>query len=124
MILAEAGAAAPTATASVAAAVSKRRRIVRLNTTMRREMRSLQLLDVDGLGALVPVLLFERDLGALAQRAIAVPGDPGEMDEEIAPSAVGRDEAEALLVREPLDRSGAHRYPTCCPTPQSGAVLF
>src|SRR5262245_31931013 len=81
---------------------------------MRQTMRSLDLDDVDRLWALVAVLLLEGDLGALAQRAVAVTVDAGEMDEEVATSAIGRDEPEALFVREPLDRSGTHRTLTCC----------
>src|SRR3954451_543247 len=97
-----------------------------LNTTRSRGMRFppvahvLELLDVDRLGTLVPVLLLEGDLGALAQRSIPIAGNPREMNEKITPTPVGRDEAEALLVREPLDRAGAHREPhlqlgVCCP---------
>src|SRR3954470_8620385 len=81
---------------------------------MRRAMRSLDLHDVDRLRALVAVLLFERHLGALAQRPIAVAVDPGEVDEEVTPALIGRDEAEAFFVREPLDRSGTHRSLACC----------
>src|SRR5690242_6267034 len=81
---------------------------------MRQTMRSSEFHDVDRLWALVAVLLLEGDLGALAQRAVAVTVDAGEVDEEVAPTAVGRDEPEALLVREPLDRSGTHRTLTCC----------
>src|SRR3954462_13865488 len=72
---------------------------------------SSDLLDVDRLRTLVAVLLLEGDLGAFAQRTVAVAGDAREVHEEIASSPVGCDEAEALLVREPLDRAGAHRYP-------------
>src|SRR4051794_14877641 len=81
---------------------------------MRRVMRPLQLLDVDRLRPLVAVLFFEGHLGALAQRPIPIAGNPGEVDEEITPALVGRDEPEALFVREPLDRSGAHRSLACC----------
>src|SRR5690349_24967782 len=74
--------------------------------------RSLSdLLDVDRLRTLVAVLLLEGDLGALAQRTVAVAVDAREVHEEIPPTPIGRDEAEALLVREPLDRAGAHREP-------------
>src|SRR5215470_9813131 len=81
---------------------------------MRRTMRQSDFHDVDRLRALIAVLLLEGDLGALAQRAVAVTVDAGEVDEEVATSAVGRDESEALFVREPLDRSGTHRTLTCC----------
>src|SRR4051812_12382772 len=91
---------------------------------MRRTMRSSEFHDVDRLWALVAVLLLEGDLGALAQRAVAVTVDAGEVDEEVAPTAVGGDEPEALLVREPLDRSGTHRTLACCLGAAFGAALF
>src|SRR3954451_8308994 len=86
-----------------------------LNTMGRRRLRcpppawELDLLDVDGLGAFVARLLLVGDLGSLAQRAVAVAEDPAEVDEQVTAALVGRDEAEALVVAEPLDRPGTHR---------------
>src|SRR4029079_9610780 len=75
----------------------------------------LDLCDVDRLGTLVAVLLLIGDLRALGEGPIAVAVDPGEVDEEVPSPFVRRDEPEPLVVREPLDRSGAHcSDPTCC----------
>src|SRR5262245_37277168 len=68
-----------------------------------------ELLDVYGLRALVALLLFVGDLCTLGERAIAVARDAREVDEEVTASLVGRDEPEALVVAEPLDRTGTHR---------------
>src|SRR5262249_40985101 len=48
------------------------------------------------------------DLGTLGERAVAVAVDPGVVDEEIPAALIRRDEAEALLVAEPLHGSGRH----------------
>src|SRR4051794_28975059 len=64
--------------------------------------------DVDGLGALVPGLSVVRDLRTLGQRLEAAGVDAGVVDEEVLASLVRRDEAEALVVVEPLDNSGGH----------------
>src|SRR4051794_7760275 len=48
------------------------------------------------------------DLRALGQRAEAIPRDRGEVDECVLSSVIGRDEAEALLVAEPLHDTGSH----------------
>src|SRR3954447_4624336 len=74
----------------------------------RPQMTLLERGDVDGLGALVPGLGVEGDLRALRQRLEAVGVDAGVMDEEVLAALVGRDEAEALVVVEPLDGSGSH----------------
>src|ERR1700693_2173800 len=63
----------------------------------------LDLDDVYGLRALRPLLRLVGDLRPLRKRAVAVSGDPGEVDEQVTPTIVGRDEAEALVVAEPLD---------------------
>src|SRR5207237_435298 len=47
-------------------------------------------------------------LGALGQRAIPVSDDSGLMHEQVLRAVIGCDEAEALLVAEPLDSSGRH----------------
>src|SRR5215210_5477047 len=74
-----------------------------------RAARRLQLRDVDGLGALVPGLGVIGDLRALGQRLESVCVDAGVVDEEVLAPLVRRDEAEALVVVEPLDGSGCHR---------------
>src|SRR5437764_374590 len=76
--------------------------------------RELDLRDVDRLGALGPALLLVRHLRPLRERAIAVPGDAAEVDEQITPAVVWRDEAEALVVAEPLYGSRSHLLPLCC----------
>src|SRR3954463_16052549 len=69
--------------------------------------------DVGGLRALGALAELVLDLGTLGQRPEAVAGDRGEVDERVLASVIGRDEAEALLVAEPLHRSGSHQ--TCTP---------
>src|SRR3954453_11898767 len=71
----------------------------------------LDLLDVDGLGALVAHLLLVRDLRALGEGAIAVADDPRVVDEQVSAALIGRDEAEALVVAEPLHGSSGHVQP-------------
>src|SRR3954453_12671773 len=68
----------------------------------------LDLRDVDRVGALGPALGLVAHLRALRQRTEAVAVDGGVMDEEVLAPVVGGDEAEALLVAEPLDGSGGH----------------
>ena len=72
--------------------------------------QALERADVDRLGALVASLGVVGDPRALGERAIPVADDSGMVDEEVLPSLVGRDEAKALLVAEPLHGSGCHRY--------------
>src|SRR4051812_18440082 len=67
--------------------------------------------DVDGLRALVAGLGVVGDLRVLGQRLEAVGVDAGVVDEEVLATVVGRDEAEALVVVEPLDGSGSHDVP-------------
>src|SRR3954467_206061 len=74
-------------------------------------LRASDALDVDGLRALVArlgVVLHARPLG---QRAKAVRHDRRVVDEEVLARLVRRDEAEALVVVEPLHRSGGHGDP-------------
>src|SRR3954465_3444597 len=73
--------------------------------------RRLERRDVDGLGALVPGLGVEGDLRALGERLEAAAVDAGVVDEEILAALVRRDEAEALVVVEPLHGSGRHGDP-------------
>src|SRR5215210_7717905 len=68
----------------------------------------LDRLHVYRLGALVALLLVVGDLGPLLEAAEAAAGDTCVMDEEVLVAFVGCDEAEALLVAEPLDCSGWH----------------
>src|SRR5688572_28760027 len=115
MIRAEAdpaSASEPSTAATAPATTMDRERgsIPALNTTDRPGLlcSELQLQHVDGLGALVALLLFVGDLGAFDERAVAVARDAREVDEQVAAALVGRDEAESLVVAEPLDRAGAH----------------
>src|ERR671922_2540432 len=64
--------------------------------------------DVRGLWALGALTQLELDLRALGQCPEAVAGDSGEMDECVLASVIGGDEAEALLVAEPLHDTGSH----------------
>src|SRR3954453_18648491 len=73
---------------------------------------ALERRDVDGLGALVPGLGVEGDLRSLGQRLEAAAVDPRVMDEEVLAALVGGDEAEALVVVEPLHGSGRHGEPS------------
>src|SRR3954454_17334790 len=68
----------------------------------------LDLLDVDGLGALVAHLLLVGDLRALGEAPIAVADDARVVDEQVPAALIGRDEAESLVVAEPLHGSGGH----------------
>jgi hypothetical protein len=63
----------------------------------------LELPDVHGLGALVALLSVERYARALLERPIG--RDPGLVDEQVLARLVRRDEAEALVLVEPFDRS-------------------
>jgi hypothetical protein len=49
------------------------------------------------------------DLRALGERLEAAAGDRGMVDEHVLALIVGRDEAKALLVAEPLHGSSSHR---------------
>src|SRR4051794_22604868 len=57
------------------------------------------------LRALAQLVLDPRAFG---QRAEPIPRDRGEMDERVLPPVIGSDEAEALLVAEPLHDTGSH----------------
>src|SRR3954470_23334980 len=70
--------------------------------------RRLERGDVDGLRALVARLGVEAHAGALGQRLEARGVDASVVDEEVLARVVRRDEAEALVVVEPLDGSGGH----------------
>src|SRR3954453_2660534 len=64
--------------------------------------------DVEGLRALVAGLRVEAHAGALGQGLEALRVDARVVDEEVLARVVRRDEAEALVVVEPLDGSGGH----------------
>src|SRR3954466_6745539 len=67
--------------------------------------------DVDGLGPLVAGLGVVGDLRALGERLEAARVDAGVVDEQGLATLVRRDEAEALVVVEPLNGSGCHVIP-------------
>src|ERR671930_2299603 len=77
----------------------------------RRMSPGLERGDVDGLRPLVAGLRVVGDLRALGQRLEAVGVDAGVVDEEVLATVVRRDEAEALVVVEPLHGSGRHVIP-------------
>src|SRR5688500_1755198 len=68
----------------------------------------LERLDVRGVGALGADLSLVADLRALGERLEAVAGDARVVHEQVLALIVGRDEAEALVVAEPLHGSGCH----------------
>src|SRR5262249_24129845 len=70
--------------------------------------RSLERDDVDGLRALVAGLGVVGDLRPLGERLVAVAIDAGVVDEQVLAGLIGRDEAEALVVAEPLHCSGCY----------------
>src|SRR5205085_4411365 len=72
------------------------------------ERRPSDLGDVDRLRPLVSRLLVVGDLRVLLKRLEAASVDSSVMDEEVTVALVGRDEAVALLVVEPLHGSGRH----------------
>src|ERR671919_1426560 len=74
----------------------------------RRSYGSSDGLDVDGLGALLPLARLELDTCVLAQRLEAAARDVRVVDEKILAPLVRRDEAVALRVVEPLHGSGCH----------------
>src|SRR2546423_4836249 len=84
----------------------------------------LQLGHVDGLGALVPGLLVVGHLGVLLERLEPRAVDARVMHEKVSVALVGRDEPVALLVVEPLDRTGRHAFdlPLSLPRPVSRTI--
>src|SRR5215208_2097073 len=72
---------------------------------------SLERLHVDGLGPPVAGLGIKGHLGALSQRLETFAADAAVVDEEVFSALVRGDEAEALVVVEPLDGSGWHARP-------------
>src|SRR4051794_34309947 len=76
--------------------------------------RSLDRRDVDGLRPLVAGLRLVGDAGTLGERAVAVADDAGVMDEQVLARIVRGDEAEALVIAEPLDGSSGHYGSSVC----------
>src|SRR4051812_1845666 len=70
--------------------------------------KGLERRDVRRLQALVALHDFERDALTLGQRLVALTGDRGEVDEHVRLAVPALDEAVALFVREPLDRTFSH----------------
>src|SRR6266540_3177828 len=77
-------------------------------TVRRKPCVWLNLLDPDGLWALVAGLDIKGDARALAERAKAFPLDIGLVDEEVLAVVFRRNETEALVVVEPLHGSCRH----------------
>src|SRR3954453_5485002 len=75
--------------------------------------RRLACAHVHGPRTLVPGLGLVADLGAFCKRAKAVADDSALMDKEVLRAIIGSDEAEALLVAEPLHGSGRHVLLLC-----------
>ena|SRR6476660_6976554 len=76
-----------------------------------RRVCYLQRRDVRRLQALRALLGFEADLLVLSERLETFRADFREMREKVVAAVVGRDEAEALAVVEPLDDTGIHEIP-------------
>src|SRR5215207_219201 len=77
-------------------------------SALRGSRVGLEGLDVRRVRALGAVLGVVGDLRALGQRLEAAALDGGVVDEEVLALIVRGDEAEALLVAEPLNGSGCH----------------
>src|SRR5437588_5432020 len=109
--------------AAVASVVAGRRAASRRPAALgQRQGRPewLELRDVDGLGSLGTLLRLVGDLRPFSQGAIAVARYAGEVNEQVAPAVIGRDEAEALVVAEPLDGTRCHELPFCVNDPADG----
>src|SRR3954451_1220602 len=80
--------------------------------------RGLDRPDVDCLRTLVAGLRLVLHARALGERAVAVGFDAAVVDEEVLAAFIGCDEAEALLVAEPLNGALCHVFPprrlSCC----------
>src|SRR4051794_3017819 len=106
--------------------------LLKLPLCARPSPAGLQLGHVDGLGALVPCLLVVGHLGVLLQRLEAAAVHACVMDEKVAVTLVRGDEPVALLVVEPLDRTGGHTVvlplshtaSVSCAIPERGCTFF
>src|SRR5215217_2937463 len=76
--------------------------------------QELDDLDVRGLRALAGLAELVLHLRALGERAETVTRNTREVHERILSPVVGGDEAEALLVAEPLDDTSCHTTPPHC----------
>src|SRR4051794_19560478 len=79
------------------------------NSTFSSFGKALYDPDVRRLRALRAFAELVLDLRTLRERAEAVARDRGEVDERVLAPVVRGDEAEALLVAEPLDDTGSHQ---------------
>src|SRR4051812_40469369 len=83
-----------------------------------RQCGLLDRADVHGLRPLVAGLGLVLHARALGERAVAVRFDAAVVDEEVLAAFIGCDEAEALLVAEPLNGALCHVFPprrlSCC----------
>src|SRR5690349_11643826 len=95
------------------------RRVVSASGTRRQVMRCgggrrderLKRLNVRRVGPLGPDLGVVADLGSLRERLEAAAGDAAVVHEQVLALIVRRDEAEALVVAEPLHGSSSHLLP-------------
>src|SRR5215207_8383190 len=90
-------------------------------SALRGSRVGLEGLDVRRVRALGALLGVVGDLGALGERLEAAALDGGVVDEQVLALVVRGDEAEALLVAEPLHGSGCHLLAppmrsVCCET--------
>src|SRR5437763_6694840 len=67
--------------------------------------------DSGGLGALLPLPRLEGNLRSLGQALVPAAGDLAVVDEQVLAALVRLDEPVALLIVEPLHRSGCHETP-------------
>src|SRR4051812_233929 len=83
-----------------------------------RQCGLLDRADVHGLRPLVAGLGLVLHARALGERAVAVRFDAAVVDEQVLAAFIGCDEAEALLVAEPLNGALCHVFPprrlSCC----------
>src|SRR3954447_12289905 len=76
-----------------------------------RQRDLLDRTDVDCLRPLVAGLGLVLHTRALGERAVALGLDAAVVDEEVLAAFIGSDEAEALLVAEPLNGALCHVFP-------------
>src|SRR3954464_274167 len=106
--------------------------LLKLPLCARPSPRGLKLGHIDGLGTFVPGLLVVGHFRVLLQRLEAAAVDARVMHEKVSVALVGRYEPVALLVVEPLDRTGGHAlalplsqpHRSRCTIPERGCTLF